>query len=128
MGERHFVGNPWQPPVSLAEAMKRKIDLGADIQNIQEQLGDRDRHVEGRRMTEMEYWQWHRKAKTALLAKLAEFRDLKKYIQENSRSKPSSHMSLLLRGMARLLKRLGGEEDLMTEIEQCLQDEEQGDR
>jgi hypothetical protein len=73
----------WVEPRSLEEAIHRRDHVLTEVQDIQDQLGDRSRLVGGRGMTDDEYWAWRGKAKGALKHKLAEYRRLKAWVQLN---------------------------------------------
>lgn len=62
----------YEAPKTLEEAFTRKEKLGADIEQIQSQLGNRPNDQE-----------WRSKAKIALLCKTEELRRIKSYIREN---------------------------------------------
>lgn len=70
------------PPNDLEDAENRRLDLVAEIQTISAQLGDRDRRsLAGERMSSAEYWEWRRRAISALHAKEAALRRLKAWIR-----------------------------------------------
>lgn len=62
-------------PQSLKEALDRKERLGAEVEQIQVQLGERPSDTE-----------WRSKAKIALLCKTEELRLLKNYIREQNQN------------------------------------------
>jgi hypothetical protein len=65
----------------LEAAYARKREITQQVQEIQEQLANRNRVIEGRRVDSHEYWEWHRKAKHALGCKLTELREVKDQIR-----------------------------------------------
>jgi len=66
-----------------AEAFRQELTL--EVQNIQAQLGDKQRtDDDGRRLTSAEYWTWKKKAQHALNQKLAELREVKKWMREKN--------------------------------------------
>lgn len=79
MGNRHYE-IAYDEPRSVEEAVLRKNTLGVEIEVIQTQLGDRDRAVDGRRLTDHEYWQWRKRALVARECKVEELRRVKEYL------------------------------------------------
>jgi hypothetical protein len=73
----------WAEPRSLEDAIQRRDHVLSEVQDIQDQLGDRNRLAVGRCMADDEYWEWRGKAKTALKYKLTEYRRLKAWVQLN---------------------------------------------
>lgn len=73
----------WIPPSSEADAISRKEQAGLEMQRIQSSLSDRNKTVNGRRMTEHEYWTWNREAKLSLTANLEEIKRLKCWLALN---------------------------------------------
>lgn len=77
-------------PTGIEDARRRKSELGLYIQSIQTQLADRDRQVDGRRLTDREYHQWRHKALVALNCKYEELRRVKEYLSRATASDPFS--------------------------------------
>jgi hypothetical protein len=83
----------WVEPRTLQEAIQRRDQVLGEVQDIQNQLGERNRLVDGHRMPDREYWAWRGKAKVALYYRLGDYRRLKAWIQLNwnwSRTPPPS--------------------------------------
>lgn len=81
--------------------------LTAEIQEIQEQLGDKQRTDElGRRLTSREYWTWRKRATHALNQKLDELRTVKNWIRDNRAGTvddtPLAHLHRLYRILSTL--------------------------
>lgn len=76
-------------PQSAEEAMRMRDDLGISIQEIQNQLSNRNRLFDGQRMTGEAYWAWHRSARSALLHKIRQMKDIKTYLRKKL-SEPAS--------------------------------------
>jgi hypothetical protein len=71
--------------MTLEEAEALRQELTLEVQNIQAQLGDKQRtDDEGRRLTSSEYWAWKKKAQHALNQKLSELREVKKSMREKN--------------------------------------------
>ena len=117
----------FSPPASHQEAERRRLELVDKQRDIERALGDQDRRVDGRRVESDEYWQWRKRAVSALDHTTAELRRLKAWIKENRTAAlaarypagaedqelardPSSGLSLL-RAAWILLRRLGDEVD-----------------
>jgi len=114
---------PWTPPSSVEEAIKMRDQLGLDVQVIQDQLSHKDRTVDYRRMTPEEYWQWHHRAAAARQSKIRKIKKLKDYIRENqSTHKRPPRSTIMTRALLAILKRLGGEDELVAEIEEWLKE------
>lgn len=89
MGKRQF-DIDFEEPRSVEEAILRKQLLGTEIERIQEQLGDRNRTVDGERLDDHEYWQWRKRALAARACKAEEIRRLKEYlVQHPERPRPN---------------------------------------
>jgi len=74
---------PDNPPPSLAAADMRRAELGADILDIQTQLGARNKlNVYGERMSDEEYWAWHHRASVAWKARVRETTFLKAWCHQ----------------------------------------------
>lgn len=73
-------------PSSIEDAYALRAKVVADVQEIQGQLGDKQRTDEsGERLGPDEYWSWRRRAQGALKHKLEELRFLKQWIRNNQR-------------------------------------------
>ena len=98
----------WVEPRTHEEAIQRRDQVLGEVQDIQNQLGERNRLVDGHRMPEKEYWAWRGKAKVALYYRLADYRRIKAWIQLNSsRSRtPPASPSLEEMNPVELAKRL----------------------
>jgi hypothetical protein len=70
------------PPATMDEAHRRRLDLIATAQEIQAQLGDRNRLVDGARMRDHEWWKWRFSAIAALRHKSDELRRINSWIKE----------------------------------------------
>ena len=69
-------------PDTLEAAEELRLELLAEIQTIQAQLGDKARtDSNGRRLSSKDYWTWRRQAQHALTQKHAHLRALKLNIQ-----------------------------------------------
>jgi len=73
----------WVEPRSLEEAIERRDQVLSELQDIQDQLGERNRIAGAQPTSDDEYWAWRGKAKVALKYKLAEYRRLKAWVQLN---------------------------------------------
>lgn len=71
----------WDVPTSMEEARDRRLSLIAEVQEIQNQLGDR---VKKAREKPEVYWKWRQSAKWALTNALQELRLVKRWIKEQS--------------------------------------------
>jgi len=70
---------------TLEEAEEFRQELTLEVQNIQAQLGDKQRtDDDGHRLTSTEYWAWKKKAQHALNQKLSELREVKKWMREKN--------------------------------------------
>lgn len=98
-------GLKFPPPVSVEEGRAKVADLQDAIAEIQTQLADRNRrHPEtGQRMECHEYWEWRRRAVSALSLKNAELRSIKRWLSGQRRE------SICERCPARLAMAAGGE-------------------
>jgi hypothetical protein len=73
-------------PESLHEAEERRSQLTLDVQNIQAQLGDKQRADEnGNRLASNEYWAWKKKAQRVLNQRLVELRMIKEWIRKTKK-------------------------------------------
>lgn len=71
-------------PETLDEAEERRRELTFDVQNIQSQLGDKNRtDKNGKPLSSKQYWAWKKKAQHMLNLKLDELRFIKKWIQKH---------------------------------------------
>lgn len=69
-------------PESLQEAELQRQSLTLEIQDIQAQLGDKQRtNAQGRRLSAQEYWTWNRQAQHALTRKLNQLREVKAWLR-----------------------------------------------
>lgn len=76
----------YKTPTSLHEAESRRAQLTLDVQNIQAQLGDKQRVDEnGQRLTSNEYWAWKKKAQRVLNQRLVELRMTKEWIRKTKK-------------------------------------------
>lgn len=64
------------------EAQEARDALAQEIQNIQNQLGDRDYQSRGERLDSKAYWTWRHGAKRALASKLKELREANRVLKE----------------------------------------------
>jgi hypothetical protein len=71
------------PPASLEEAERRRVDLANEINDINAQLGDRNRTILGERVAEKDYWAWRTKAVNAKRYREAELSLLKLWLKEH---------------------------------------------
>lgn len=111
MGDRSY-DIVYHEPESIEEAITRKNALGVDILNIQAQLGNRDQTINGQRMESIDYWQWRKRAMTALHSKMEELRRLKDYLARHSGKQGRNHeRSLLLMRSLRALLAGAGEDE-----------------
>lgn len=70
---------------TLEEAEELRQELTLEVQNIQAQLGDKQRtDDDGRRLTSSEYWAWKKKAQHALNQKLSALREVKRWMREKN--------------------------------------------
>lgn len=84
--KKEFVPPPFDEPKTLDEAVARRDQRKSEIVAIQNQLADRNRNIDGRRMSDVEYWTWHKAASAAWRFKIDELRLLKAWIvRENER-------------------------------------------
>jgi len=73
-------------PTSVEEAEARREALALQVQDLQAQLGDKqktDQH--GRRMSSKDYWAWRADAQQTLNAKLGEIRAIKAWLRARGR-------------------------------------------
>lgn len=86
-------------PQTLDEALNEKAKLVVEIQDIQVQLGNRNRtNEQGERLEGKTYWEWRNKATWALAQKQKRVAALKAFIREESKKKTqdkSSDLSML---------------------------------
>jgi len=74
----------FEEPTSPEEADSRRAELTSDVQDIQAQLGDKQRQGDdGSRLSSREYWTWKKRAQHALNQKLEELRAIKLWIKEH---------------------------------------------
>lgn len=77
-------------PTSVEEAEARREALTLQVQDLQAQLGDKqktDQH--GRRMSSKNYWAWRSDAQQTLNAKLGELRAVKAWLRARGRQGPA---------------------------------------
>jgi hypothetical protein len=67
----------WEIPTDPEHAEERRRILVAEIQEIQTQLGDRNRE------RNQEYWRWRQNSKWAMTKRLQELRLVKDWLREN---------------------------------------------
>ena len=67
----------WEIPTDTEHAEERRRILVAEIQEIQTQLGDRNRE------RNQDYWRWRQNSKWALTKRLQELRLVKQWIRKN---------------------------------------------
>jgi len=73
-------------PTCIEDAESRRAQLTRDVQEIQAQLGDKQRtDSDGRRLTSAQYWDWKKRAQHRLNQKLAELRAIKQWIRDYRR-------------------------------------------
>lgn len=70
---------PWDDEGGLEHAM---AEVMAEVRRIEAQLGDRNRMVDGRRMTDHEWWEWRKKASAARNHKVELYRRMKVRLKE----------------------------------------------
>ena len=100
---------------SLDELVQHGQELLVEIQNIQTQLGDRNKSTaDGSRLDEKEFWEWRQKAKIALNIKLDQYREVKKQIRIRKA------MSRLSVGFSDVRDALGVVEDRSKESQSLL--------
>ena len=76
-------------PTSIEDAEERRCELIINIQEIQTQLGDKQRTDEqGARLDKRDYWEWKSKAQFALNKRLSALRLLKAWIHKNRQDIP----------------------------------------
>jgi hypothetical protein len=81
----------YEEPKTLQEAEARKVQLVTDIASIQAQLSDRDRLVDGHRLTDQAWYAWRKRAIDANIFKLDELRRLKAWIRNYHRDFKKPH-------------------------------------
>lgn len=67
----------WEIPTDTEHAEERRRILVAEIQEIQTQLGDRNRE------RNQDYWRWRQNSKWALTKRLQELRLVKDWLRKN---------------------------------------------
>lgn len=67
----------WEIPTDAEHAEERRRILVAEIQEIQTQLGDRNRE------RNQDYWRWRQNSKWALTKRLQELRLVKDWLRKN---------------------------------------------
>ena len=70
----------WEIPTDVEHAEERRRILVAEIQEIQTQLGDRNRE------RNQEYWRWRQNSKWAMTKRLQELRLVKGWLRQNGPS------------------------------------------
>ena len=81
-------------PTSLADADEQRRRLTTEVQELQAQLGDRQRSDNaGRRLGTQEYWSWKRQARDLLTQKLTDLREVKDWIRDNRHALPPGPLS-----------------------------------
>jgi len=84
-----------QIPQSMAEAVREKDESVDLMQEIQTQLGDKNRlRSDGARMSSDEFWAWHQAAKVKLRHVTSRVRFLKAWIRENDTQQQSEKQEL----------------------------------
>lgn len=74
---------------TLEDAERVHQEFIEDVQNIQAQLGDKQRTDEhGNRLNAKAYWAWRKSAQHALAKKLTELRAVKAWIREHRKAAP----------------------------------------
>lgn len=76
-------------PTSVEDAEARREALTSQVQDLQAQLGDKqktDQH--GLRMSSTDYWAWRHDAQQTLNAKLGELRAIKAWLRARGRHGP----------------------------------------
>lgn len=86
MSEQQADDLAYSDPLDLPEADARRLDLTSAIQQIQSQLADQNRQIDGRPMTEIEWHRWRRSAVSALAFKHDELRRVKAWIRDHHRA------------------------------------------
>jgi hypothetical protein len=95
--------------ISVEQAEKRRESLASQVQDLQAQLGDKqktDQH--GRRMSSKDYWAWRQAAQQSINAKLSEIRAIKAWLRAHGRreqAEPSiQHLTNLFLLVDQLIK------------------------
>lgn len=71
------------PPTDIQDGERRKLKLLEELNDIQRQLGDRNRTgADGQRMDDDVYWTWRKHAVAALNFKHAEVRRINAWLKE----------------------------------------------
>lgn len=71
----------WIAPTSIEDAEERRIAAAERVSMIQGQLGDKNRTIDGERVSDRDYWAWRQKAVFALHSAQGELRQLKHWIK-----------------------------------------------
>lgn len=71
------------PPQSVEEGEQRRLDLVRRVQEVQTDLGNKNRTVNGQRMTDREYWDWRNRAAYALKCLQDELRELNHWLKQH---------------------------------------------
>ncbi len=95
-------------PDSLDQAEELYEQAVEDLQAIQQQLGDRDRTVNGQRMDSREYFQWRRKAMAALRFASDEVRYYKQAMKDYRRQEADDETRVKLRVATNALSQVCG--------------------
>ena len=94
-------------PKNLDEATALLSQVTFDVQEIQEQLGDKQRTSEnGKRLSSYDYQSWRKKANHALTLKLDQLRTLKLWIKKKRQEDKSPSMQEALEHLENLCETL----------------------
>lgn len=119
------------PPISIEDAENQILALLVDINEIEAQLGDRDKKDStGSRLWGEDYWSWRTKANSARVAKINHRAKLKKWIKDQRQNvrenmaeeAKSSGLQGLIVATTDLLHKLASEGVEFTDQEQGLID------
>lgn len=98
----------FQPPVTMEEAKARLTDAKVKQKEIEAQLSDRNREVNGVRLTGEAYWTWRRGASYAHSAAMTEIIQLKQWIEQHRDQVQQVSATQLLVGCYRILRETDG--------------------